>query len=215
MIFDIRVGNITACRTALVAFLREQKANDPSFSVIDVGGSAGGWTHEVVDVILDINPTGATRYFKANLNRYSDWDEVRNYVAENGKFSFAICSHTLEDIANPMLVMEMLPEIAEEGYVAVPSKYREFSQIERGGHRGYVHHRWIFDIRPDEPGLFVGYPKLGFLEYETDLHRLGSVSEDIAELNFRWRQRLPYRIVNDDYLGPSFQAVREYYRALL
>jgi hypothetical protein len=163
---------------------------------------------------VDINPVDATQCFKVNLNRYDDWNKVRDYVSEHGKFSFAVCSHTLEDIANPMLVLDTLPTIAEEGYVAVPSKYREFSHVE-GKHRGYIHHRWIFDIRHDEPNLFVGYPKLGFLEYETDLHRIGNPSPEIEELNFRWRETIPYRIVNDDYLGPSGGAVRGYYRALL
>ena len=214
MLFDIRVGDITASRTAIVDYLRKKKEADPSFSVIDVGGSAGGWSHSVADWIVDVNPVDTTKCFKANLNRYADWDTVRQYVAEHGKFSFAICSHTLEDIANPMLVLETLPHIAAEGYIAVPSKYREFSRIE-GSYLGYIHHRWIFNIRPEEPNLFVGFPKLGFLEYETVLHVLGNSSPSIAELNFRWKDTIPYRIVNDDYLGPSIVAVKDYYRALL
>jgi hypothetical protein len=214
MLFNIRVGNINAGRETLLQFLRTQKQADPEFSVIDVGGSAGGWSHSVADWIVDINPVDTTRCFKANLNRYDDWQVVRDYVAEHGKFSFAICSHTLEDIANPMLVLEMLPQIADQGYIAVPSKYREFARIE-GAHLGYIHHRWIFNIRPEEPNLFVGFPKLGFLEYATELHRLGDTSSAIEELAFRWKDRIPYRIVNDDYLGPTSGAVKEYYRALL
>lgn len=214
MIYDIHIGSTTAYRTKMVDFLRAQKDADPSFSVVDVGGTAGGWTHGVADVIVDINPVDTGRYFKVNLNRFLDWNEIRDYVEANGKFSFAICSHTLEDIANPTLVMDMLPQIAKEGYIAVPSKYREFSRFE-GSWLGYIHHRWIYDIRPEEPNLFVGYPKLGFLEYATNLHKLGNMSEDVSELNFRWKDRIPYRIVNDDYLGPSSGAVVDYYRALL
>jgi hypothetical protein len=214
MITDIHIANISASRAALLKTLVSRKQSDPSFSVIDVGGSAGGWSHPVADWIVDINPVDTTRCFKANLNRHTDWETVLAYVAEHGKFSFAICSHTLEDIANPMLVLEMLPRIAEEGYIAVPSKYREFARIE-GAHLGYIHHRWIFDIRPEEPNLFRGYPKLGFLEHATELHRLGNLSGEIEELNFHWTGKIPYRIVNDDYLGPTSGAVREYYRALL
>lgn len=214
MISDIRVGNVSAHRNELLAYLRQRKQDDPSFTVIDVGGTAGGWTHGVADVIIDINPVNAARYFKVNLNRYEDWTPVREYVAEHGKFSFAICSHTLEDIANPMLVLEMMPQVAEEGYIAIPSKYREFSHVE-GEHFGYLHHRWIWNIRPEEPNLFVGFPKLGFLEHYTPLHRLGNNSEDVAELKFRWKSRIPCRIVNDDYLGPCSGSVKGYYLALL
>jgi hypothetical protein len=214
MISDIRIGSFAASRKSILDYIRKQKEKDPSFTVVDVGGTAGGWTHEVVDVIVDINPVDVGTYFKVNLNRYEDWNSIRSHVAEHGKFSFAICSHTLEDIANPTLVLEMLPQIAEEGYIAVPSKYREFSHIE-GPFRGYLHHRWIFDIRHNEPNLFVGYPKLGFLEYAKELHKLGIPSEDVAELNFRWKERIPFRIVNDDYLGPCSGSVCQYYRALL
>lgn len=214
MITDIHVADTTASRISILAYLRKRKEEDPSFTVVDVGGSASGWTHGVADVIIDINPVNVGRYFKVNLNRYEDWAPVREYVSEYGKFSFAICSHTLEDIANPMLVLEMLPQIASEGFIAIPSKYREFSHIE-GPHRGYIHHRWIFDIRNEHPYLFVGYPKLNFLEHYTELHKLAIPSDAVAELNFRWKDRIPFRIVNDDYLGPSAGCVREYYLALL
>lgn len=214
MIFDIQIGDISANRRKIVEVLRERKRVDPSFTVVDVGGSAGGWAHEITDVIVDMIPTNATRYFQVNLNRYTDWEKVRDYVAKHGKFSFAICSHTLEDISNPSLVLEMLPKIATEGLIAVPSKYREFSHVE-GVHLGYIHHRWIFDIRDEEPRVFVGYPKLGFLETYTELHRLGSAIDSVAELSFKWKEDISYRIVNDDYLGPSYEAVRTYYRALL
>ena len=214
MITDIHVADISASRTTLLAYLQRRKRDDPSFTVVDVGGTASGWTHGVADVIIDINPVDAVRYFKVNLNRHEDWIPVHEYVAEYGKFSFAICSHTLEDIANPMLVLETLPQIADEGYIAVPSKYREFSHVE-GAYLGHIHHRWIWNIRPEEPNLFVGFPKVGFLEHYTPLHSLGNASEEVAELNFHWKTRIPFRIVNDDYLGPSIPAVKQYYLALL
>lgn len=211
MIFDIHIGSITAYRNRMINFLQAQKEANPSFTVVDVGGTAGGWTHGVADVIVDINPVDVGRYFKVNLNRFLDWNEIRDHVKENGKFSFAICSHTLEDIANPTLVMDMLSEIAEEGYIAVPSKYREFSRIE-GPWLGYIHHRWIYDIRS---GVFTGYPKLNFLEFMPNLHTIGNPSDHVSELNFRWKDTIPYGIVNNDYLGPSADAVRSYYLQLL
>ncbi len=215
MLFDIQVGDIYAHRNALLRFLQAKKKDDPTFTVIDVGGSAGGWSHPVADWIVDVNPVDTTNCFKVNLNRHDDWQNVLDYVAEHGKFSFAICSHTLEDIANPMLVMEMLPKIAEEGHIAVPSKYRELANVESHNFRGYMHHRWIYNIRPEEPNLFVGFPKLSFIERYTRLHSLANTSDSVAELKFRWKGRIPYRIINDDYLGPTSDAVYDYYLALL
>jgi hypothetical protein len=215
MIFNIKVGNMSPRRKEIIEWVRKQKAENDSFTVLDVGGTMGGWTHEIVDGIVDINPVESGLYFKVNLNRYQDWESVRQYVNEHGKFSFAICSHTLEDIANPMLVLETLPEIAESGFIAVPSKYRELGHIESHQYRGYIHHRWIFNIRPEEPNLLVGFPKLSFIEQYFPLHKLGNASDEVAELSFYWKDNIPYRIINDDYLGPNTDAVKKYYLSLL
>ena len=117
----------------------------------------------------------------------------------------------MEDIANPTLAMDMISRIANEGYIAVPSKYREFSKIE-GKHRGYIHHRWIFDYKD---GKFIGFPKLSFIEYETGLHTLGNPSPRIEELSFKWNDKIDYEIINNDYMGPTIHHVRMYYRRLL
>lgn len=214
MIFNIKVGNISKSQTQLIEWIKNEKQKNPSFTVVDIGGSMSGWSHEVVDAIIDINPIESGLFFKVNLNRYQDWDIVREYVTKQGKFSFAICSHTLEDIANPMLVLDMLSEIANSGYIAVPSKYREMSFVE-GSFRGYLHHRWIFDVLDKQPYTFVGYPKLSFLEYEKDLHTLAISSSDVEQLSFQWETTIEYNIINNDFLGPTSGHVRQYYKRLL
>ena len=107
--------------------------------------------------------------------------------------------------------MDMLPRIANAGYVAVPSKYHELSKVE-GNYRGYIHHRWIYDFRD---GKFIGFPKLSFIEYETDLHRIADKSPVKGELYFSWEGTFSYEIVNNDYMGPSASHVKQYYRRLL
>lgn len=214
MIYNIKIGNVSKIQLQLIEWIKNEKQNNPNFTVVDVGGSMSGWSHEIVDAIIDVNPIETGLFFKVNLNRYQDWNSVRDYVNEHGKFSFAICSHTLEDIANPMLVLETLPEIANAGYIAVPSKYREMSYIE-GNFRGYIHHRWIFDILDKQPYIFVGYPKLSFLEYEKNLHSLAIPSSDVEQLSFQWNSTIEFNIVNNDFLGPTSGHVREYYKRLL
>jgi hypothetical protein len=214
MISEVNIGDIEQHRHAIKGMITARKQNDPSFTVIDVGGSMGGWSADCVDAIMDFNkpivPT-SVHVFPANLNKQDDWQGVLEYVAKNGKFSYAICSHTLEDIANPTLTMDMLPRIASAGYIAVPSKYRELAKFE-GNYRGYIHHRWIYDM---QDGRFTGFPKLSFIEYETDLHALADRSPARGELSFCWKDSFDYQIINNDYMGPDVTSVKMYYKRLL
>ncbi len=43
-----------------------------------------------------------------------------------GKFDYAISTHILEDVTNPVVLLEMLPRIAKRGLIATPSKFVEF-----------------------------------------------------------------------------------------
>lgn len=210
MILDARIEGFASRTTRMLEFLRQRKQEDPSFTIVDVGGSAGGWSHEIVDVIVDIVPNDSPPTITCNLNKFEDWQAVHDYVNEHGTFSYAICSHTLEDIANPMLVLEKLPQIADEGFIAFPSKYRELSNCE-GPYLGYFHHRWIYDIKQS---TLLAYPKLGFLQHYPQFRAIGNSRDELAELNFQWKGGIPYRVVNNDYLGPGLSSVLNYYEAL-
>jgi hypothetical protein len=215
MIFGVKIGNCDNNRVDICNMITKQKEQDPSFTVIDVGGSLCGWSTPYVDAIMDFNkpevPTNV-RVFSANLNKHSDWKEVLEYVETNGKFSYAICSHTLEDIANPTLAMDLMPQIAQEGYIAVPSKYRELSRGIEGPWRGYIHHRWIYDIQADK---LVGFPKVVFLEHQPYLDTIADISREKEELCFQWYGSIDYEIINNDYIGPSVGHVIDYYKKLL
>ena len=43
----------------------------------------------------------------------------------DGFFDFAICSHTLEDVCDPVWVCEELARVAKAGYIEVPSRLEE------------------------------------------------------------------------------------------
>jgi hypothetical protein len=60
---------------------------------------------------------------------------------------FAICSHTLEDLRDPLWVCSELIRVAKAGYIEVPSRAAEQSRgWERPGIAGLSHHRWLIDI---------------------------------------------------------------------
>src|SRR5918994_587245 len=61
-------------------------------------------------------------------------------------FDFANCSHTLEDLRDPVWVCSELSRVAKAGYVEVPSRLEEQAWGVIGDHVGWSHHRWLVDI---------------------------------------------------------------------
>lgn len=202
-------------RSNLVDFLKAQRSRGV-YTVVDVGGSATGWSRDVIDCIVDINQPGGTassiKIFQSNITKVEDWKEIEDYVALHGKFDFSICTHTLEDICTPYMVCQKLEAISKAGYIATPSKYRELSYIEEPTYRGYLHHRWIFDIHD---GVLTAYPKQGFLENDPRCQAVQNPSKHLSDLHYVWQNTIGLRIVNSDYLGPTPQAVLNMYDPLL
>jgi hypothetical protein len=63
---------------------------------------------------------------------------------------FAICSHTLEDIRDPIWVCSEMVRVAKAGYIEVPSRIAESTRgWESPGIAGLTHHRWLVDIEGD------------------------------------------------------------------
>lgn len=208
--YNISDGN----RDNIIKMIQTKKV-DGKFTVIDIGGSANNWCSKHVDAIVDFNtPSGVhdgIRFFKMDITHPSSWVEIQEYVKLNGKFDFSICTHTLEDIMNPGFVIEKLSDVSKEGYIAVPSKFRELSRIE-GNYRGYIHHRWIFI---NSNGIFKGFPKINYIEREDIFDKRADTSIDKFDLSFFWKDTIDFEYVNNNYLGPSVDAVKQYYNELL
>ena len=179
--------------------------------VIDIGASAYAWSTDYLTHYVDIVPWNNAKCmgFVGNICLYSTWEPILEDVKNNGKFDFAICSHTLEDISCPQLVCEMMCKIAKEGFVAVPSKYVELSRNINGPYYGHIHHRWIYNKEGDE---FVAYPKLNFIEHRdwSDITQ----KHQGNELRFYWKDDFSLEISNNDYMGPNIPSVINYFNNL-
>jgi hypothetical protein len=68
---------------------------------------------------------------------------------EDDQFDFAVCSHVLEDIRDPLLVCSELQRVAKAGYVEVPSRLEEQSWGVQGDWVGWGHHHWIVEREGD------------------------------------------------------------------
>jgi hypothetical protein len=114
MIYNVKItdGN----RQEVVDYICTNKSKG-KFRVVDVGGSMFGWSMPFVDAIIDFNepvygiPTHIT-HFKCDITNHLDWNAVLDYVSKFGKYDFCICTHTLEDIVNPVFVSEQIVKIA-------------------------------------------------------------------------------------------------------
>jgi hypothetical protein len=155
---------------------------------------------DVISALLHLSRTEAWDGHAVNIGR-GQGCSVR-HVAEHGRFSYSICSHTLEDLAYPAMALEMLPRIAEAGYVSVPSRYLESLRPE-GPYRGFIHHRWVLD--PDEAReRLILAPKIPLLEHlALDKEAEWPAARDRFELQMMWRGAISFSALNGDYLGPT------------
>ena len=212
MIYNIKYSN--GDKTNIINYILSNKKNNANYKVIDVGGSYGGWSTPYVDAIVDFNDITSNNinniiFFKIDITNPNDYDELLEYIKINGKFDFCICTHTLEDIMNPIFVCEQIEKISNEGYISFPSKYCELSRIE-GKYRGYIHHRWIFHPKDD---YILGFPKINYIE-DNKFDKIANNSINVFDLSFYWKNKINIKYVNNNYLGPSVNHVIEYYNEL-
>lgn len=188
MIYNLKYTAI-GDRQSILQHLDENKYP----SVLDVGASYNIWAKSFVTHIADINPVDTQyHHFKGNICEDTVWDEITRHP----KFDFSLCTHTLEDILNPLFVVKNICKVSNGGFIAMPSKWIELKRSSSRPWRGWLHHRWIFDVID---GILVCIPKLSYLEY-MDVNVDSDVPE---EIQFFWKDDIPIKILNEDFIGPS------------
>jgi len=185
--------------------------------VLDVGG----WARPLAraDWVLDIMPyesrglygrdgEGPER-FSAQTWVQRDMCDREPWPFGDAQFDFAVCSHTLEDVRDPIWVCHELNRVARAGYIEVPSRLEEQSCGVHGPWVGWSHHRWLVDV--DEQGLvFVGKP--GVLHtrqaahFPAGFHETLRPEEKVQQLwwegGFAYRERV---MLSADELDPYLE----------
>lgn len=214
MIYNIKLSD--GNRTEIINFIKEMKKKNNTYTIIDIGGSANGWSSDIIDALVDIiEPNDNNNkyiYFKMDITDYDNYKEILDYVEKNGKFDFSICTHTLEDITNPVFVSKYISKISKEGYISFPSKYRELCRFE-GNYRGYIHHRYIFSYEKNENKI-IAFPKINYIENEKKFDIIGDMNINKYDLSFYWKDSIEIEYINNNYLGPTVNAVISYYDKL-
>jgi hypothetical protein len=125
--------------------------------VLDVGG--WGRPFARADWVIDLMPYATRGLYGSDGTPPERFDQdtwvVRDLCArepwpfEDGRFDFAVCSQTLEDLRDPVWVCSELTRVARAGYVEVPSRLEEQSIGVHGPWAGWSHHHWLIDVGED------------------------------------------------------------------
>src|SRR3954451_13241386 len=124
--------------------------------VLDVGGWAKPFPR--ADWVLDYLPyetRGLYDYEPSDDDRFAPDTWIQRDICDrepwpfdDGQFNFAICSHTLEDVRDPVWVCQELARVATAGYIEVPSRIEEQTFGVHGQWIGWSHHHWLIDVEP-------------------------------------------------------------------
>jgi SAM-dependent methyltransferase len=90
---------------------------------------------------------GEREYFTRDTWIQRDICDKEPFPFADKMFDFVICSHTLEDIRDPLWVCSEILRVGKRGYIEIPSRLVESC---RGweSHKtvGLTHHRWLIDV---------------------------------------------------------------------
>ena len=192
-------------------------------AVLDVGG----WHNpfNLATHVLDIMPYETRRTYEAlnpqDSERFSeetwlvddacagDWPWPDNF------FDFSVCSHTLEDVRDPIVITSELARVSRSGYIEVPSWAREIFIKDRfwrlrmiGGYApeiGFPHHRWLCELNDGELHFYqkdshIGLKRKNFIS-RMDLGRK-KMTESEAGIGIFWTDTISAKeiIVTSDTL---------------
>ena len=136
----------------------------PGDVVLDIGG----WAHPFnrANYVMDMAPYESRGFYNRTFAKNNplppiggdvevfteDTWIVRDICAKDPypfrdqELDFVVCSHTLEDIRDPLWVCSEMIRIAKAGYIEVPSRLWETCRGLERGIAGLSHHRWLIDI---------------------------------------------------------------------
>jgi hypothetical protein len=180
---------------------------DDSARVLDVGGWARPFSR--ADWVLDLMPYESRGMLGRDGEGQERFDAERwverdicaraAWPFEDGFFDFVVCSHTLEDLRDPVWVCSELQRVARAGYIEVPSRLEEQSWNVQGPWVGWGHHHWLIDVEGQDisfvfkPHILGGLPgsafPAGFAECLGEADRLQTLW---WEGGFGYRERLFY-----------------------
>ena len=138
----------------------------PSDSVLDIGGWARPFNR--ADYVMDAEPYESRGYYGTpqggEREHFTRETWIERDICEHTPFpfgdkeiDFVICSHTLEDVRDPLWVCSEMIRVAKRGYVEVPSRLAESARGVERGQVGWSHHRWLIEIGDGSIAFLMKY----------------------------------------------------------
>ncbi len=144
----------------------------PNDLVLDIGGWACPFNR--ANFILDAEPYetrgfygtfGGTPYQGGDKEYFTHDTWIQRDICEKTPFPFAdkeldfvVCSHTLEDLRDPLWVCSEMIRIGKRGYIEVPARIHETCRgWENPYQAGLSHHRWLIEIEGKHIKFFMKY----------------------------------------------------------
>jgi len=127
----------------------------------------GGWADplERADCVIDVMPFATRGLYgregwgpvrEADAERFSEATWFQRDICDrtpwpfdDDEFDFVVCSHTLEDVRDPLWVCSEIVRVGRAGYVEAPSRLEEQSWGVAGPFVGWRHHHWLIDVGDD------------------------------------------------------------------
>lgn len=154
---------------------------DEDALVLDVGGGFNPF--ERANWVLDLLPYDNRGVYGDRAGAAAERFSAQTWVTRDicahdpwpfadAQFDFVVCSHTLEDVRDPIWVCSEMIRVGRAGYIEVPSRLEEQSYGFQGPWAGWGHHHWLIDVSP------------GGIEFVFKHHVLHGRSSDHFDLAF-------------------------------
>ena len=117
-----------------------------------------GFYNRVFFAANPLPPQGGTReVFTRETWIQRDICERTPFPFRDKEIDFVMCSHTLEDIRDPLWVCSEMRRVAKAGSIEVPSRLQESCRGDDRGIVGLAHHRWLVEIERDHVSFLMKF----------------------------------------------------------
>jgi len=173
------------------------KASD---KILDIGGSMMQHSTIKIDTLADLIRPEDAPYIRSKLMAKNFIKVDINHEMlpfKNKSFDVVLCTHTLEDLPNPFLVMDEMSRVARRGLIVTPTMGVDmvFSEIDftdwlTGARRvpGQAHHKWFFINKRSSLSVI---PKNFPILYTSDFQVTNWFGE--KEMIYVWENDIKYK----------------------